>query len=472
MLEEHHDKIASIIQLHGHEKEAKLEEKESDRTIRDADDSVERQDGGQRLRVIEDGPSEKASDRRTSSRLSPPAETAQAGKPPPPTQAGNHHEQSSEPSKPSRTSTSPTKKRFSSRDAPSSSIAGNLASARGIPTPPQRGARQSLINARSPSSPTNSLPKRQLITTEWQSTRSEKDSPDADSATQQDEPPPTTDAAFHKFYANLTPLLSKLSAPLAFAGLPLTTSEEQPDTSRRDSENPATDDVSTLFSPSALRALRADHDSTNNPPPPHESFYVVPPGGGTVSYANILSQQKKPLHAIASSKHRRTFSHPDEENDETFEDARETLAVGASRAATSRAGAVRDTASATRGGKTLEELEIENRCLKEVTDGMARRLYMWEKSAQRQASVLKESMRFMAPPTSSSDEREGKNEGEGGGRDHEARVRALEEELKKVRSDSERLGRENDKLRGVVSRYRERWEKLREGAKTRRETAS
>jgi hypothetical protein len=33
----------------------------------------------------------------------------------------------------------------------------------------------------------------------------------------------------------------------------------------------------------------------------------------------------------------------------------------------------------------------------------------------------------------------------------------------------ERLGKENEKLKTVVARYRERWEKLKEGAKTCRE---
>jgi len=31
------------------------------------------------------------------------------------------------------------------------------------------------------------------------------------------------------------------------------------------------------------------------------------------------------------------------------------------------------------------------------------------------------------------------------------------------------MGKENEKLKGVVGRYRERWEKLKEGARVRRE---
>ena len=50
----------------------------------------------------------------------------------------------------------------------------------------------------------------------------------------------------------------------------------------------------------------------------------------------------------------------------------------------------------------------------------------------------------------------------------EGRLAGLEEEMRKQKKESERMGRENEKLKGVVGRYRERWEKLKEGARTRR----
>lgn len=46
---------------------------------------------------------------------------------------------------------------------------------------------------------------------------------------------------------------------------------------------------------------------------------------------------------------------------------------------------------------------------------------------------------------------------------------ALEEQVVELKREVERMGRENEKLRGVVGRYRERWEKLKEGARVRRE---
>ncbi len=56
-----------------------------------------------------------------------------------------------------------------------------------------------------------------------------------------------------------------------------------------------------------------------------------------------------------------------------------------------------------------------------------------------------------------------------GGPDGGERAESLEEQVKDGKKELERTGRENEKLKGVVGRYRERWEKLKEGARVRRE---
>jgi predicted RNase H-like nuclease (RuvC/YqgF family) len=58
-----------------------------------------------------------------------------------------------------------------------------------------------------------------------------------------------------------------------------------------------------------------------------------------------------------------------------------------------------------------------------------------------------------------------------GGTDGSAlkRLQELEETLKRVDAEKESVARENEKLKTVVSRYRDRWEKLKEGARVRRE---
>lgn len=59
------------------------------------------------------------------------------------------------------------------------------------------------------------------------------------------------------------------------------------------------------------------------------------------------------------------------------------------------------------------------------------------------------------------------NAGKGSSKDD--RVMALEEQLQAQQRELEKTSRENEKLKGVVGRYRERWEKLKEGARGRRE---
>ena len=51
--------------------------------------------------------------------------------------------------------------------------------------------------------------------------------------------------------------------------------------------------------------------------------------------------------------------------------------------------------------------------------------------------------------------------------EQEARIRELEEEVRGTRKEMKRLARENQKLQGVVDRYRERWEILKDGARER-----
>lgn len=57
----------------------------------------------------------------------------------------------------------------------------------------------------------------------------------------------------------------------------------------------------------------------------------------------------------------------------------------------------------------------------------------------------------------------------GKGGEANSRVVALEEQLQAQQRELEKMSRENEKLKGVVGRYRERWEKLKEGARGRRE---
>lgn len=116
----------------------------------------------------------------------------------------------------------------------------------------------------------------------------------------------------------------------------------------------------------------------------------------------------------------------------------------------------------------MEELQLENECLRSVVDNISRRLVEFEMGAQTSSLALQRSIRAMQTPVSVAGA--GGSEIPGGGGDgNDGRVIALEEQLAEVKKEAERMGRENEKLRGVVGRYRERWEKLKEGARVRRE---
>jgi hypothetical protein len=124
----------------------------------------------------------------------------------------------------------------------------------------------------------------------------------------------------------------------------------------------------------------------------------------------------------------------------------------------------------------VEELDMENQSLKGVVDKLSKRLHAFEMAAQNSSMALQESMRLMrdmSPARTLSRESSGKSQATtgdvGGDEALKKRVLELEEHVQLGGKEIERLGRENEKLRGVVARYRERWEKLKEGAKTRRE---
>lgn len=298
-----------------------------------------------------------------------------------------------------------------------------------------------------------------------------------------------TEEPFQRFYSTFEGLISKISAPLAFAGLPLGTDASQAEPTKRKSsaetrldrqqaisDRPSTSaepDVSKIFSRAALRAVR--DGTSGSPNTTAESFYVVPTTGGTVSYAGILSRAEKEAR-------RNSF----EECDEDFVDARETPSPEMRHSMTgakSRVARGAEKLTSLQNPKTLEELQMENQALKHLSDTLSKRLHMWEVNAQSSSMALQQSIRAMhhlpspehhplhAPPGGSAATSPIAPLSAGPSlTDHEKRIKELEELVRSSEKDLGQAGRENEKLRNVLGRYRERWEKLKEGAKTRRET--
>ncbi|KAF7586558.1 hypothetical protein BBP40_008681 [Aspergillus hancockii] len=399
-----------------------------------------------------------------------------------------------------------------------SSIASNLASARGIPSQPHRS---------SPASPTISSQQAGAKMTEGpakirtsesrlrgtqayvgkeRSSRTTSKQPwlppaagPTDITSQQFVPPEpessqqknrrvTPEEPFQRFYSTFEGLISKLSAPLAFAGLPLGSDVSgQAESARKSSADTKVDrqsavsdrqshstepDVSKIFSRAALRAVRdSTGGGTGNPA---ESFYVVPTTGGTLSYAGILSRAEKEAR-------RNSF----EEGDEDFVDARETPPSPEMRQSLTgskgRGSRGKDKLTSIQNPKTLEELQMENQALKHLTDTLSKRLHMWEVNAQSSSMALQQSLRAIHHQNLPSPENHPQSSAVASpiaplsaptGPDQEQRIKELEELIQRSERDLEKAGRENDKLRNVLGKYRDRWEKLKEGAKTRREGKS
>ncbi|EEQ84638.1 uncharacterized protein BDCG_07907 [Blastomyces dermatitidis ER-3] len=446
----------------------------------------------------------------------------------------------------------PTQHRSPQRDT--SSIASNLASARGIPSHPPRGSLVSpTVSAQNAGAQMAGAPLRTRLEDtsldtvnaelkalpSMSSRRKPSWAPTAISPTdivdQQAVPPEPTetrrlgfgfpkDESFQRFYSTFEGLISKLSGPLAFASLPLgidpasqksgadTKLDRSPasaDTTSHFTEQP---DVNKLVSGAALRALRGREGSNGSAghTNPAESFYVVPTAGGTISYAGILSRAEKEARRNSLG----------DSHDDDFVDARENpLPPESSATATASNRDRKATGGRRRGGaggalerstaqaaphpntKTLEELQMENQALKHLSDTLSKRLHMWEVNAQSSSLALQQSLKAMQHQSASSPARqlspmssatpqvshaqgtqstsplppaEGAAAGlqpssrAGPGADA-ARLMELEERARRSERELQRVGRENEKLRDVVGRYRDRWEKLKEGARVRRE---
>lgn len=278
---------------------------------------------------------------------------------------------------------------------------------------------------------------------------------------------PGDDGGYARFYSTFGSLINKISAPLAFAGLPLI--QEEPDASAQTetAEAPAASpprrtkaaprppsslapepDLSKIYSNAAMRAVAREGHSAS------DSFYVVPTSGHTTSYANILTYAEK--RRLEASAHSEAGASGGGDDDDFF-DASETpvpLSPGARRKGPARNPTDKELRN------TVEELSLENKSLKEMLDNVSKRLHAFEVSSQHSAMALAESYRFMRPGSLGS--RAG---------DEAARKRALEaeEQLAAAAKQVERLEKDNRKMQKTLDKYRNKWVMLKAGAKARRE---
>lgn len=375
----------------------------------------------------------------------------------------------------------------------SSSIANDLASARGIPgARPKRTVPVSPLVSNEHADATLSQQK-QIVGTEVNNRQSSLPS----WAPPQNLSKPvasisSSSSPFQQFYNRFEGVISTLTAPLAFASLPLT----QPSTDAKDepqrapspesprkaplkaSASSVMPDYSQLISDAALRAVR-DNNETGYPKP-HESFLLVPTSGGTISYADITAANYVERQA-SRHRHRRDMS---SNSNDDFVDASSQILPQPPVPSLLSAQQSGNTADIEKWagmvkyqGKTLEELHLENQILRQNSNELAKRLFVFESAAQE--ARLAQSIRGMqlSPITTPENSRgkmisvSGGHSTDGGLRMAQARIQELEDALKKNDRRLVKREEENAKLKDTLGKYREKWEGLKAGAKARREQA-
>lgn len=391
--------------------------------------------------------------------------------------------------------------RFAPRDL-SSSIASNLASARGIrskssalPISPSVSNHQAPGNVGPHPRKDGSKARMQHII-QYTSAKpswvppTSLSSPKSDSRSKRmssvpgaghHSPENADDGAYARFSSTFGNLLNKISAPLAFAGLPLTGDDALPtdpseavgasssgpakssgrnNTARAASTTPspaAEPDLAKIYSPATMRALIRDGHNVN------ESFYVVPTSGHTMSYANILTYAEKEKRRLGASTQGSPVAAAQTGEEEDFVDAREAPASPSTGPGPRGRGAKKQTERELYNA--IEELSLENRSLKGMLDNVSRRLHAFEASSQHSAMALAESYRVMRPASPPGTASRGRWMDERS----KSKMHDMEEQLAAAAKQMEKLEKDNRKMQKTLEKYREKWDLLKAGARARRE---
>ncbi|KAI1499315.1 hypothetical protein F5X99DRAFT_390537 [Biscogniauxia marginata] len=404
--------------------------------------------------------------------------------------------------------------RYPARDL-GASIASNLASARGIRSKYRsQPLSPSVSNTEAPGN-MEAASRRAGSRTKMQNMLENSDKPNAAASSEKgsrshdktaaETQTASSDEGFSRFYSAFGSIINRISAPLAFAGLPLI-SEEQPEepapapapeppAQKRNRLKPspavlAEPDLKKIYSKAALRAVARDGQSTN------DSFYVVPTSGHTASYASILTYADKEKRRMGTSMHGDIVGAgsgmiPEDADEDDFVDARESQVPPPPHHR--RPSPLRRRATAAAGGKSasrserdlqnmVEELFLENKSLKDMLDKLSKRLHAFESMSQNSGMRLAESMRLMRPgspppppPPSIPPASGGTGTGTGTGNNKQSVEETLLRENRELKEQVAALSRQNEDLeknyarvRANLLRYREKWDQLKAGAKARR----
>lgn len=301
----------------------------------------------------------------------------------------------------------------------------------------------------------------------------------------------SSDEGFSRFYSAFGSIINRISAPLAFAGLPLISEDQAeeppapaPESSpaqkrsrtRVSPSATAEPDLKKIYSRAALRAVSRDGQSAN------DSFYVVPTSGHTASYASILTfadKEKRRMEASSAAQgasgillHNNDNNHHLDDND-GFVDARESQVPRSPMLQRLASKGIRSDRELT---NAVEELYLENKSLKDMLDKLSKRLHAFESMSQNSGMRLAESMRLMRPGSPLASTSAAASPGGGGGSSNNKptdealarKNRELEEQVLVMTKQMDEMEKSYNKARQNLIRYREKWEQLKAGAKARR----
>ncbi|KAI1180762.1 hypothetical protein F4777DRAFT_261890 [Nemania sp. FL0916] len=276
----------------------------------------------------------------------------------------------------------------------------------------------------------------------------------------------SSDEGFSRFYSAFGSIINKISAPLAFAGLPLISEDQLEEQNpplppaelsnqkrirvRHAASTSTEPDIQKLYSRAALRAVAREGQSTN------DSFYVVPTSGHTASYASILSFADKEKRRLEASAHTTMNNLPEDADEDDFVDARESQI--------SHPSSLKRKTGKSSTDNIVEELCLENKSLKDMIDMLSKRLHAFESMSQNSGMRLAESMRLMRPGSPLSlPSKPGASDAA-----LAREIRELKEQNAILKGKNEELETNYNKAHKNLIRYRDRWEQLKAGAKARR----
>lgn len=376
----------------------------------------------------------------------------------------------------------------------SSSIASDLATARGIPSSRQKRPTPasplvSNQHADGQISQDGNKSKKPTSQPPAQTSRPSWAPPLQKPEDEQHETTEAGDSPFSLFYNTFDNLVSKMSAPLAFAGLPLAQpapekpapeAKEATKTPKGSKDKPM--DYSHLISNAAFRAVTSNPNSPDPAPARarvEDSFYHVPATGGTMSYAELLARADRD-EARTLRGHHRQISNLSNISEDDFVDAPSEISSG-SKPVPKSAPRRGMTDERKVDGKTMEELALENQALKHISDTLSRRLHVFEMSSQTSTAALAQSIRSMprspsitpttsrTKPSNKSDVYNTASTGAEPDERTQKRINELEDILRKSDARAKKKEAENEKLRASLDRYKDKWDTLKANAKSRRE---